>query len=114
MGGRVLGPHVDDRRLVVTALNVDVRRICVAALREAEDRTHLLAQLAGGGGGAWPQALNTLRGLRDQGLFLGLVTGRRLLGGLALVDVCGPVRVVVIAHRGPGASLNCTGTRPTP
>ena len=27
--------------------------------------------------------------------------------GLAVV-------LVVVAHRGPGASLNCTGTRPTP
>jgi hypothetical protein len=24
------------------------------------------------------------------------------------------VLVLVVAHRGPGASLNCTGTRPTP
>ena len=24
------------------------------------------------------------------------------------------VRLVLVAHRGPGASLNCTGTRPTP
>jgi len=44
------------------------------------------------------------------------VAGRRLLGGLALVDLVGAVGVVVfvVAHRGPGASLNCTGTRPTP
>ncbi len=29
--------------------------------------------------------------------------------------VCGSTAVVtvVVAHRGPGASLNCTGTRPT-
>ena len=114
VGRGVLGPHVDDRRLVVAALDVDVGRIHVAALGEAEDRAHLLAQLAGAGGGARPEALDALRRLRDQGLLLGRVAGGRLLGGLALVDLVGPVRVVVVAHRGPGASLNCTGTRPTP
>jgi hypothetical protein len=30
------------------------------------------------------------------------------------VTVLVAVRVIVFAHRGPGASLNCTGTRPTP
>ena len=60
VGGRVLGPHVDDRRLVVAALDVDVGRIDVAALGEAEDRAHLLAELAGAGGGARPQALGAL------------------------------------------------------
>ena len=39
--------------------------------------------------------------------------GGRVVGGLRRVG--GPrVVVLVLAHRGPGASLNWTGTRPTP
>ncbi len=110
----MLGAHVDDRRLVVAALDVDVGRVHKAALGEAEDRAHFLAELAGAGGRARPQALDALGRLHDQGPLFGLVAGSRLLGGLALVDLSGPVRVIVVAHRGPGASLNCTGTRPTP
>ena len=115
MGGRVLGPHVDDRRLVVAALDVDVSRIGVAALGETEDRADLLAELAGAGGGAGPQALVALGRLHDQGLLLGLVA--RLPGLASSCSSSGSGRgrgVVVVAHRGPGASLNCTGTRPTP
>ena len=126
VGRGVLGPHVDDHRLVVAALDVDVARVDVAALGQAQDGAHLLAQLAGRRGAAGRELLGALRGLGDEGPLLG-----RQVGGLGRLEAqllgrrLGPdsasrrrspvlVLVLVLGHRGPGASLNCTGTRPTP
>ena len=121
VGRGVLGPHVDDHRLVVAALDVDVARVDVAALGQAQDGADLLAELAGA---RWcraaQQLLGALGGLGDEGALLGLGLAvrppRSASRSLArLVVVVGLVCVlVVLAHRGPGASLNCTGTRPTP
>ena len=118
VGGGVLGPHVDDHRLVVTALDVDVARVGVAALGQAQDGADLLAQLAGAGGGARPQAPGRPRRSRRPGRCSSASWRAVSAASGVLVLVAARARgrasCVVIAHRGPGASLNCTGTRPTP
>ena len=128
VGGGVLGTHVDDHRLVVAPLDVDVARVDVATLGQAQHGAHLLAQLARRGGPPRQQLLGALGGLGlEPAVLLGLTV--RLLRRLeAELDVLGlgvetagvaelfvhDVVVVVVGHRGPGASLNWTGTRPTP
>ena len=116
MGRGVLRTHVDDHRLVVAPLDIDVAGVDVAALGQAQDGAHLLAQLIGRGGVSGEQLLGALGGLgQEVTLLLGLPV--LLLGGLEAELGLGRlllVVLVVVAHRGPGASLNCTGTRPTP
>src|SRR6185312_4524634 len=109
-------------RLVVAAFDVDVARVDVAALGQPQDCADLAAQLAGGGGAAGEQLLCPLGRLgQEVAMLLGLAVGAlgglepefpggRLIGGLV-----GTRRLfALVAHRGPGASLNWTGTRPTP
>ena len=113
------GPHVDDHRPVVSALDVDVGRVDVAALGQSEDCADLAAQLAGAGGVPGADLLGPLRGLGlEVAVLLGLPVGTL---GLLEAEVArvrrpdlGIALVLVVGHRGPGASLNCTGTRPTP
>ncbi len=115
----MLGPHVDDHRLVVAAFDIDVGRVDVAALGQAQDGANLAAQLARGGGRPGPYLLCALGGLgQEVAVFLGFAVRAfsRLeaeIGVLRRADL-GVLRVLVVGHRGPGASLNCTGTRPTP
>ena len=73
----MLRPHVDDHRLVVAALDVDVARVDVATLGQAKDRPDLLAKLAGCRRAAGAQLLGPLRGLGNEGPLL-----RRQVGGL--------------------------------
>jgi hypothetical protein len=115
----------------------------VVALGEAEDRAHFTAQLTAAGVGPREELLGALRGLGHQRGHLGgmasptdgagaLVADLFAVELLEVLDLLGvaapvPTRVgvgggvrcdggvlVVVAHRGPGASLNWTGTRPTP
>ncbi len=86
MGRRVLGPHVDDHRLVLAELDVNVAGIEHGSLRQAEDRALLDRQLDRVGLVALVQLLTSFGGLRPE---------------------------LLVGQRGPGASLNCTGTRPT-
>ena len=104
-----------------------------------EHGAHLTAELAGIGGGASAQLLVALGRLGHQqqalvaqgGLVLRDPVGRRCcygarglpgrgLPGVGAVFFPGGGSVVCVdlrlrvAHLGPGAPLNCTGTRPTP
>ena len=119
MGRRVLRAHVDDHRLVVAPVDVDVARVDVAPLGEPEDGADLAAQLAAPvvrrGLSSWaPSEVSPTKYRRSS------ASRWRALGGLepeilgaCLAGTVGPF-VAFVAHRGPGASLNCTGTRPTP
>jgi hypothetical protein len=104
----MLRSHVDDHRLVVPTLDVDVARVDVVALGQAEHGADLAAQVPRPGVAPGQELLGPLGGLGHQ---------RRLLGPVAAGDedaLARPLVLLVLAHRGPGASLNCTGTRPTP
>ncbi len=114
VGRRVLRPHVDDHRLVVGQFDVDVGRVHSHALGQPEDCADLAAELVRGGGVAAPELLASLGRLDEQ-------TAWNAVGSEIVVGVTGErvgqlgVRVRGgVAHRGPGASLNWTGTRPTP
>ena len=73
VGGGVLRTHVDDHGLVVAPLDVDVARVDVAALGQAQDGAHLLAQLVGRRGVAGQELLGALGGLgQEVALLLGL------------------------------------------
>ena len=87
------GTHVDDHRLVVAALDVDVARVDEAALGQAQDGADLLAELAGGGRPAGHQLLGALRGLGHQGPLLGLVAGGQVVG-VVLVSMLVAVRLM--------------------
>ena len=77
VGRGVLRPHVDDHRLVVTDLDVDVAGVDDAALGQAQDGADLLAELARAGGVAEQELLGALGGLGDEvALLLGLAVRR--------------------------------------
>ena len=86
MGRGVLRAHVDDHRLVLAELDVDVARVEHRSLRQAEGRALLDRE-------------------RDRVGLVALVQLLETFGGLRLELLAG--------QRGPGACLNCTGTRPT-
>ena len=86
MGRGVLRTHVDDHRLVLAELDVDVARVEHRSLGQAQERALLDRE-------------------RDRVGLLALVQLLETFGGLRLE--------LLVGHRGPGASLNCTGTRPT-
>ena len=86
MGRGMLRTHVDDHRLVLAELDVDVARVKHRSLRQAQGRALLYGERDRGGPFALAQLLETFGSLRLE-----------LLAG----------------QRGPGACLNCTGTRPT-
>ncbi|MEZ5251801.1 MAG: hypothetical protein R2713_22115 [Ilumatobacteraceae bacterium] len=82
---RVLGPHVDDHRLILGGIDGEVAELGGLGLAEAQHGADLAQQLARGEFGTWLEAL---------------------LGLVALFDR------VEDAHQF-GAPLNCTGIRPT-
>ena len=86
MGRWVLRAHVDDHGLVRAELDVHVTGVEHETLRQAQAGALLDGQL--------------LRARLVQVLQL-----LEALGGLG--------HELLVGHRGPGASLNCTGTRPT-
>jgi hypothetical protein len=86
VGGRVLGAHVDDHRLVLAELDVDVARVEHGPLGQPQERPLLDRKLG------WA----------------------RLVALAQLLAAFGGFRLeILVGQRGPGASLNCTGTRPT-
>ena len=122
VGRRVLGAHVDDHGLVVGLLDVDVVGVDHHALGQAQHGTRLAAQLVGLGLLAGEELLGALGRLADQAALDAGVGG---LGVGQAGNRVGQHRVGVghavagigrrgVAHRGPGAPLNWTGTRPTP
>ncbi len=86
MGRRVLRTHVDDHRLVLAELDVDIAEVEHRSLRRAEGRALFDRE-------------------RDRVGLVALLQLLKALGGLRLELLAG--------QRGPGACLNWTGTRPT-
>ena len=120
VGGRVLRTHVDDHGLVIDLLDVDVLDVDDDAFGKPQDGPSLASQLVRLGLLTGEQFLGAFGSLDHQS-----TTGAdhgRLIERLARhrvrkvgIEVRGVVvHRGVVAHRGPGAPLNCTGTRPTP
>ena len=116
VGGGVLRPHVDDHRLVIAELDVDVAGIEDEALGQAQEgalldgklicvREIAVEHLLRAFGGLRREALLELFTQNGSGSRSGPARDAREVG-LGGVGGLGGHAGCVFAHRGPGASLN--------